>query len=94
MEFYVDDALAKTDYEMPFSWECDNAAPFTHTIKVVAYKRRDESLDNNVMLRMLFLHHRNCHVVSGIRGKIDGFFYMKCFPNILLYFFKHFAGRH
>jgi len=37
VEFCIDNELMETDYEMPFSWEWNDASPFTHTIKVMAY---------------------------------------------------------
>ena len=37
VEFYIDDKLMETVYDMPFSWKWEDASPFTHTIKVVAY---------------------------------------------------------
>ncbi|RLF46852.1 MAG: T9SS C-terminal target domain-containing protein, partial [Thermoplasmata archaeon] len=37
VEFYIDDKLMETVYDMPFSWKWEDASPFTHTIKVIAY---------------------------------------------------------
>jgi len=48
VEFYVDDVLAKTDYEMPFSWKWDSASPFTHKIKVVAYDDAGNSASDEI----------------------------------------------
>jgi rhodanese-related sulfurtransferase len=48
VEFYVDDTLMDTVYEMPFSWKWECASPFDHIIKVVAYDSAGNSASDEM----------------------------------------------
>ncbi|RLF63012.1 MAG: hypothetical protein DRN33_04920 [Thermoplasmata archaeon] len=48
VEFYVDDTLMDTVYEMPFSWKWEGASPFDHIIKVVAYDSAGNSASDEM----------------------------------------------
>jgi len=48
IEFYVDNELKCTDYEVPYTWSWDEPAFFIHTIGVTGYYDSGETVHDEM----------------------------------------------
>ncbi len=48
VEFYIDDELKFTDYDMPYDWHWDEKAFGTHELKVIAYDNEGNEVEDEI----------------------------------------------